>query len=118
MNGKDARVDGPIIVCYSVHDSAVGTLYPLAPLLGREDAAGLDDATYRWGGIGHDGHQPDVAAMPLLEVGSRYDFAGHRLVNIDAAAVVKNGSPPSGAHSDIVHPELAWVVVSSGGLVS
>ncbi|WP_328399542.1 serine-threonine protein kinase [Nocardia sp. NBC_00403] len=117
LNGKDARVEGPVTACYSEHDSAVGALYPLASLLGREEAAGFDDATYRWGGIGHDGHQPDVAVTALLDVGTRYDFDGARLVNIDAARVVKKGSPPSGAHSDIIHPELAWVVASAGGLV-
>lgn len=35
-------------------------------------------------------------------------------VNVDAAAVVRRGGPPSGAHSDIVHPELARVVLAAG----
>ena len=35
-------------------------------------------------------------------------------VNVDAAAVVKNGGPPAGAHSDIVHRELAQVVLAAG----
>jgi hypothetical protein len=30
---------------------------------------------------------------------------------------VRNGRPPSGAHSDIFHDQLAWVALSAGGLV-
>jgi len=30
--------------------------------------------------------------------------------------VVKNGGPPSGAHSDIVHPELGWAMLTAAGL--
>lgn len=117
LHGQQAKVAGPITACYSVHDFAVGAMYPLASMLGREDAAGLDDPTYRWGGIGHDGHQPGVSEFGLLDVGAHYDFGGHSLVNIDAARVVKRGAPPSGAHSDIIHAELAWVVLSAAGLV-
>ncbi|MEV0298577.1 serine-threonine protein kinase [Nocardia sp. NPDC050710] len=117
LHGRSGRVAGPVTACYSVHDSAVGVLYPAASFLGREDAAGLADVTYRWGGIGHDGHQPGVTELALQDVGARYDFTDVDLANIDAARVVKKGSPPSGAHSDIVHPELAWVVACAGGLV-
>ncbi|MYW17752.1 serine-threonine protein kinase, partial [Streptomyces sp. SID2955] len=35
-------------------------------------------------------------------------------VNVDAAAVVRRGGAPSGAHSDIVHPELARLVLAAG----
>jgi hypothetical protein len=35
-------------------------------------------------------------------------------VNIDVTAVVKRGGPPSGAHSDICHRELAQVVLAAG----
>jgi hypothetical protein len=31
--------------------------------------------------------------------------------------VVKKGNPPSGAHSDIVHPELGWAMLTAAGLV-
>jgi hypothetical protein len=29
---------------------------------------------------------------------------------------VCHGKPPSGAHSDIVHPELAWAMLAAAGL--
>jgi hypothetical protein len=35
-------------------------------------------------------------------------------VNVDACAVVNRGGPPSGAHSDICHRELAQVVLAAG----
>ncbi|CAM5640181.1 hypothetical protein SGRIM128S_02150 [Streptomyces griseomycini] len=35
-------------------------------------------------------------------------------VNVDAAAVVRRGGPPAGAHSDILHAELARLVLAAG----
>jgi hypothetical protein len=29
---------------------------------------------------------------------------------------VRRGGPPSGAHSDIVHPELSWIVLAAGAI--
>jgi hypothetical protein len=37
---------------------------------------------------------------------------------VDASDVVRTGGPPSGAHSDIVHPELTWLVLLAAGLSS
>jgi len=71
---------------------------------------------FKFGGIGFDGHQHGVTPTPLLNPGTAYDFAGKKLVNIDAQRVVRKGKPPSGAHSDIVHDELAWVVACAADL--
>ncbi len=117
LAGLDNRVAGPVVACYSRYDQAVGVFYPLASRAADEDAAGFDAIAYRWGGMGHDGHQKGAAEFGLNDAGTAYDFGGARLVNINAARVVKNGTPPSGAHSDICHPELAWVVLSAAGLV-
>ena len=117
LAGQEAKVAGRVVACYSEHDSAIKVFYPLASMLAREDAAGLADRLARWGGIGYDGHQAGVHEVPLQRPGSRYDFGDARLVNIDAASVVRRGVPPVGAHSDIVHDELAWVVMAAGGLV-
>jgi hypothetical protein len=118
LSGQQSKVAGPVTACYSVFDSAVGTLYPLASLLKGDDASALDNPLYRFGGMGHDGHQQGVSELSLLAAGQHYDFGGRELVNIDAQRVVRNGKPPSGAHSDIVHDELAWVVVSASGLAA
>ncbi len=117
LNTQQDKASGPVAACYSRFDTAVGVMYPLASLLKGEDAADADEPLYRWGGMGHDGHQQNVPELALQQPGSHYDFTGKKLVNIDAQQVVRVGRPPSGAHSDIIHDELAWVVLDAGGLV-
>jgi len=36
-----------------------------------------------------------------------YGFRAGKVYNVDANRIIKDGGPPSGAHSDIVHPEIA-----------
>lgn len=121
LKGMLDRIDGTLVTCFSIHDDAVGTLYPLASMTSGDDAAAADERFYRWGGMGHDGAQA-VGAV-LRELGpagppTTYPFASGKPINIDASEIVRLGGPPSGAHSDIVHPELAWVVVQSAGLAA
>lgn len=116
LAGQQAKVAGPVTACFSKFDSAVGTLYPWATMAKGDALAGLDDMLFKFGGVGFDGHQRGVAPIVLQDSGAPYDFTGKELVNVDAQRKVRNGKPPSGAHSDIVHDELAWVVVSAAGL--
>ena len=118
LNGQQAKVIGPVTACYSKFDSAVGVMYPLASGVKGDDAAALVNPAFRFGGMGHDGHQQGVEELGLLPPGQHYDFNSKKLVNIDAQRVVRNGKPPSGAHSDIIYDELAWVVVDAAGLGS
>ena len=68
--------------------------------------------------MGADGRRVSVPHWtPSRGVGSRYAFSPGAALNIDASEVVFRGRPPIGAHSDIVHPELTWVVLAAGGLV-
>ena len=69
LKGMAARVDGPLVASFTVHDMAVGKLYPLAALSSRDDAAGLEDRLFRWGGIGHDGAQAVDATVAALGPG-------------------------------------------------
>jgi hypothetical protein len=118
LKGMAARVDGPLVASFSVHDLAVGKFYPLASLSSRDDAAAADDLLFRWGGIGHDGAQAVQATeVTLGPVGAAYSFQAGRFVNLDANAIVNQGGPPSGAHSDIFHPELVWAALAAAGLV-
>ncbi|WP_367822866.1 alpha/beta hydrolase [Streptomyces sp. LMG1-1-1.1] len=124
------RVRGPVVACYSRHDSALGVMYPLASRVAGDSASlggigigigagaeagaeagsragllGSDDS--KWGAIGHDGVQavpgtPDRSLDAVLREG--VPAAG--CVSVDAAAVVRS-------HSDILRPELARVVVSA-----
>ncbi|MET9446943.1 serine-threonine protein kinase [Streptomyces cinerochromogenes] len=114
------RVDGPLVCCYSHFDAALGTFYPLASRLAGDDrsCAGNEIAAVlgpRWGAMGHDGVQA-VRGTARLDLAAALDgrLPASGCVNVDAAAVVRRGGAPTGAHSDIVHPELARVVVAAG----
>jgi len=120
LQGQQNRIDGPLVCCYSHFDQALGTLYPLASRMAHENNAvvGLDVGRTlgaEWGAMGHDGVQaiPDTQLLDLAAA-LRGPLAASGCVNIDAAAVVNRGGPPTGAHSDIVHPELARVVLAAG----
>ncbi|MEV6835130.1 serine-threonine protein kinase [Streptomyces sp. NPDC051133] len=120
LKDRQRRIDGPLVCCHSHFDSALGTFYPLASRLSGDDrsCAGGEIAAVlgpRWGAMGHDGVQavPGTARMDLAAaLGGALPASG--CVNVDAAAVVRRGGPPAGAHSDILHPELARVVLAAG----
>jgi hypothetical protein len=101
LQGQQNRIDGPLVCCYSHFDSALGTIYPLASRMADDDCSFAAFEIGRvlgdkWGAVGHDG----VRAVP----------GTHAL----SLAEVCRGGPPTGAHSDIVHPELARVVLAAG----
>ncbi|MFJ3643167.1 serine-threonine protein kinase [Streptomyces sp. NPDC090108] len=120
LHGAQDRIDGPLVCCYSHFDAALGTFYPLASRTAGDDRS-LDGNTVgdllgsRWGAMGHDGAQAMSGAAGLdLAAALRGPLPARGCVNVDAAAVVRRGGPPSGAHSDILHPELARVVLAAG----
>ena len=115
LAGKLARVDGPVTVCFSSHDTALSVSYPLASLASGDDSAGVSDPLFRWRAIGSLGAY-DAPTLFVDRVGTSYPFAPGAILNVDSSAVVKTGPPPSGAHSDIFHPELAWIVASAARL--
>ncbi|MFE0509829.1 serine-threonine protein kinase [Streptomyces sp. NPDC058964] len=123
LQGQQNRIDGPLVCCFSSHDSALGTFYPLASRMADEDDsfAGVDIGRMlgaRWGAMGHDGVQAVPGTRGLDLAGAlRGPLPTSGCVNVDAAAVVRRGGPPTGAHSDIVHPELARVVLAAGRIV-
>jgi len=116
LAGVQDRVAGPVVACYSRHDTAVGVFYQLAARAAGPDTAGFETVGHRWGALGHDGHQLAAREFSLNPIGEVYDFARSGLVNIDASWVIGHGSPPCGAHSDICHPELAWIPLNAAGL--
>jgi hypothetical protein len=121
LAGMLDRIDGPLTACFSSHDSAVGTLYPLASRAARDDSAAAHDPDFRWGGIGADGAQGVHARLDSIRPagpGTTYRFAPRQALNVDASEIVRTGGPPSGAHSDIVHAELTWIVLTAGRIVA
>ncbi|MFI0258027.1 serine-threonine protein kinase [Streptomyces sp. NPDC017056] len=114
LNGVQQRVDGPMVACFSRHDSALGMLYPLASKLSG-DSAGFLGLFDRWGAVGHDGIQAVDGAQRLV-LGAAVPGSG--CVSVDAASVVRDGPPPAGAHSDVCHRELAHVVLTAGRVIA
>ncbi|MEV8605376.1 serine-threonine protein kinase [Streptomyces griseoviridis] len=120
LQGQENRIDGPLVCCHSRFDTALGTLYPLASRMADEDESflGVDIGRRlgpRWGAMGHDGVQGVPGTRGLDLAGAlRGPLPAEGCVNVDAAAVVRHGGPPCGAHSDIVHPELARLVLAAG----
>ncbi|MFE3580811.1 serine-threonine protein kinase [Streptomyces vinaceus] len=114
LRGMQRKVDGPVVACHSPYDSALKVFYPLASRMAG-DSAGLLGLDERWGAIGHDGVQA-VPGAPRLTLdaalGAGVPQAG--CVSVDTGSVVRRGGPPSGAHSDICHEELARLVVAAG----
>ncbi|MGP4045650.1 serine-threonine protein kinase [Streptomyces sp. 2A115] len=120
LRGQQDRVDGPLVCCFSRFDSALGTIYPLASRMAGDDrsAAGLALPRLlgaKWGALGHDGVQAvtGTRTFTLADV-LRTKLPVSGCVNVDTSAVVKRGGPPSGAHSDICHRQLAQVVLAAG----
>jgi hypothetical protein len=117
LAGKLTRVDGPFTVCFSSHDMALSVMYPLASAASGDDSAGIDDPMFRWRAMGSLGAY-NTPVQSIDAVGTSYPFAKGAILNIDSSEVVINGNPPSGAHSDIFHKELAWIVASAAQLTS
>ncbi|GGW35469.1 serine-threonine protein kinase [Streptomyces xantholiticus] len=108
------RVEGPVVACHSRHDTALGVFYPLASSLAGDTAAAAG-ADQRWWAMGHDGIRA-VADTPRLTLDEalRSGLPAAGCVNVDVSAVVRHGWPPTGAHGDICHEELARVVLTAG----
>ncbi|MGW5637895.1 serine-threonine protein kinase [Streptomyces sp. NPDC003832] len=121
LQGQHNRIDGPLVCCFSRHDDALGTIYPLASRTAghdRELHAGLSVGRAlgaKWGAMGFDGVQavPGTRSLKLADA-LRGPLPGTGCVNVDVSAVVRRGGPPAGAHSDIAHPELARLVLAAG----
>lgn len=113
--GMLSRIDGPLTVCFSSHDRALGTFYPLASAAAGEDAAGAEDPLFRWRAMGsHGAYQSSTQSLGA--VNTTYPFQPGQILNLNSSEVVIEDKNPSGAHSDIFHEELTWVAVAAGKL--
>ncbi|MGV0744649.1 serine-threonine protein kinase [Mycolicibacterium sp. XJ870] len=109
------RLDGPLTVCFSSHDRALSTFYPLASAAAGDDSAAAEDPFFRWRAMGSHGAF-DSPTHSLGPDGAAYPFQQGRILSLDASGVVDLDDGPSGAHSDIFHRELSWVVAAAGRL--
>ena len=108
---KRAAVRGPIIVSRSIHDKAVGTLYPWASAVSFSDGAfDVDQENLPLhGAIGAFGVRglKGAIARNMLEATGKYGFEAGKVYNLESSMFIKNGGGVSGAHSDIDGPEVA-----------
>ncbi|WP_199547020.1 serine-threonine protein kinase [Streptomyces sp. N35] len=114
LRGQERRIDGPLVCCHSEHDAALKVFYPLASRLAG-DSTGLLGDDPKWGALGYGGIKGvDGTKRLTLAQALAGGLPKDGCVNVDAAAKVRRGGPPSGAHSDILHKELAQVVLAAG----
>jgi pimeloyl-ACP methyl ester carboxylesterase len=117
LAGMSSRVDGPLLTTFSAFDKAVGYAYPVASVLANDDAAAAEDLMYRWEGMGCDGAQAVYAAGESLgDPGCSYALPKGKWLNLDGNAVITQGGLPAGAHSDIIHPQIAWAALKAAGI--
>jgi hypothetical protein len=117
LKAMAARVDGPLLVTHSVHDLAVCKRYPQASFIARQDAADADQISFRFGAMGANGAQAvDAKTVAFGPVGQSYAFAKGKFLNLNGDDLITKGDPPSGAHSDIFYPEIAWAVLQAAGI--
>jgi hypothetical protein len=125
LTGKN--VTGPVVTTQSQFDSAVGTFYPLAAGLRGQVAFDMTVAELpKYGAVGTFGIQGAGAAPEpsrMAPATQQYHFEPGKIYNLESSQYIRTGNPPSGAHSDIVHPEVAHVIweaarsaAASGGL--
>ncbi|MFJ4909295.1 serine-threonine protein kinase [Streptomyces sp. NPDC093249] len=137
-----SRVRGPVVACYSRHDTALGVMYPLASRLADESASlaaavGVPGPSPAGVAAGAAAGVPGAALSGAARLAGvddpRWGAIGHDGVRAvpgtaerTLARVLREGVPGSGcvsvdaaevvrSHADICHEELARVVVSAAG---
>ena len=98
-------------------DRAVGWWYPSASMLAHQDSESLSDLTYQRGGMGHDGFQQSPAGTRLELRRASYPLTKDGVYLLDGNKVIARSlSPFGGAHSDIVHDEIASAALAAASL--
>ena len=68
--------------------------------------------------MGHDGAQAVQAnEVELGPVGVSYPYVTGGFINMNANDVICERHGPAGAHSDIFHPEIAWVALTAAKIL-
>jgi len=106
-----SAVRGPIVVSRSIHDHAVGRLYPWASAVSFADGSFDvdDDNPPLHGAIGTFGIRgvQGVTFRPMLDVTGAYGFEAGTIYNLESSQFIAKGDGVSGAHSDIDGPQVA-----------
>lgn len=113
---RDKLVSGPIITTQSCKDLAVGIEYPLATSTLDEERYDVTKQVSPFGayaGLGNSGARGRgiaVVDLRMLPLEQPYKYIPNCIHNIDAVQFIKDGDPPSGAHCDILKPEVAHAI--------
>lgn len=103
-------VNGPIVTTQSSNDRAVSWWYPIAAGLYDQLAYGFPP----YGGVGAFGLQgPGVNPVPLeiQNASANYRFEAGKVYNVESSSVISEIADFfMGAHSDIVHSQVAHIV--------
>lgn len=112
---RDDLVRGVTLTTISEHDRAVGFFYPLGAAAGRQLSYAPGEPP-KYGGLGAFGARgplPAVEDIRMRGAAEPYDFRRGTIYNVESSRVIAKGGGASGAHSDIVHPEVAHAVWSA-----
>ena len=111
----DRKVRGAIITTQSEFDTAVGRLYPLGAGVRRqvEYRPGEYPKYGALGTFGVRGLDSGVVDLEMLPADAPYQFAPGTIYNLESSRFIREGRGPSGAHSDIVRPEVAHAIWSA-----
>jgi hypothetical protein len=107
------KVRGPLITTQSIHDTAVGRLYPRASAVSAEISFAVEELP-KYGAIGTFGLQglsggikTDSRMLPVID---EYEFERGKVYNLEASQFISRGTGSSGAHNDIDGPEVAHAI--------
>ena len=102
------KIQGPIVITFTVNDRAVGIAYPLASRLAGQDSSRLGDASDLFGGLGRNGavRTPEAVGGTLQPLTGHYTFAHGKVYNLNADSVIRD-------HSDISHDEVAFALLAA-----
>ncbi len=112
------KVTGPILATYSIHDYAVGRMYPLAGQVAFSAVDFAPGQLPKYGGIGSFGIAGDELGAQHLKmhpVDTPYEFKLGKIYNLESSKYICDLSPGFliGAHSDIAKPEVAHAIWSA-----
>ena len=115
----DGKFRGPLVTTQSTKDLAVGKQYPKSCLpgeisFGEQEGPPMGPPMYgAVGAFGFHGLPEATRTDPdarMLPAGAEYGFEPGRIYNLESSEYIRNGPPPSGAHSDIAGPEVAHAI--------
>jgi len=112
LDHRGWEIAGPIITTQSEFDTAVGRFYPLGAGI-RQQVAFVPGELPTYGGLGTFGARGpglEIVDLKMLPADGSYPFEPGVIYNLESSQFIREGGGPSGAHGDILRPEVAHAV--------